>query len=114
MDMTEDNDLLLRQFFAETAPQQIEDNGFTEQVMRRLPMRVNWFTHLWTAFCILVALVLFTLFHGWELLFVQLEVFLRTMPTEPLLGRLFMAAAALFGLFLVGVGELISSEIARK
>lgn len=112
--MTEDNDLLLRQFFAEAAPQQIEDNGFTEQVMRRLPVRVNWFTRLWTVLCIVVALVLFSVFHGWELLFVQLEVFLRTMPTESMLDRLAMAAAAFLGLLAVGTFEVISSEIARK
>ena len=54
--MIEDNEQLLKQFFSEAAQQKIEDNGFTERVMRRLPMRVNWFTRLWTAFCILMAL----------------------------------------------------------
>lgn len=112
--MTEDNDLLLRRFFAEAARQEIEDNGFTQRVMQRLPKRVNWFTRLWTASCILVALVLFTLFHGWELLAVQLEVFLRTLPTEPVTGRLAMAVATLLGLLLVGAGEVISSGIARR
>ena len=34
--MTEDNDLLLKQFFSDAAQQQIEDNGFTERVMARL------------------------------------------------------------------------------
>ena len=34
--MTEDNDLLLRQFFSEAAQQKIEDNGFTERVMQCL------------------------------------------------------------------------------
>ena len=112
--MKEDNDLLLQQLFSEAAQQKIEDNGFTERVMRRLPMRVNWFTRLWTAFCILVALLLFTLFHGWELLAVQLEVLIRTLPTEPLSGRLVMVVTVFIGLLIAGASEFISSETARR
>ena len=114
MDMIEDNDLLLRQLFSEAAQQTIEDNGFTERVMRRLPVRVNWFTRLWTAFCILLALLLFTLFHGFELMAVQLEVLLRTLPTEPLSGRLVMAVTIFIGLLIAGASEFISSETARR
>jgi hypothetical protein len=114
MDMKEDNDLLLQQLFSEAAQQKIEDNGFTERVMHRLPLRVNWFTRLWTAFCILVALLLFTLFHGWELLAVQLEVLIRTLPTEPLSGRLVMVVTVFIGLLIAGASEFISSETARR
>ena len=112
--MKEDNDLLLQQLFSEAAQQKIEDNGFTERVMHRLPLRVNWFTRLWTAFCILVALLLFTLFHGWELLAVQLEVLIRTLPTEPLSGRLVMVVTVFIGLLIAGASEFISSETARR
>ena len=114
MDMIEDNEQLLKQFFSEAAQQKIEDNGFTERVMRRLPMRVNWFTRLWTAFCILVALLVFTLFHGWELLVIKLEVLIRTLPTEPLSGRLVMVVAIFLGLLIAGASEFISSETARR
>ena len=114
MDMIEDNEQLLKQFFNEAAQQKIEDNGFTGQVMHRLPMRVNWFTRLWTAFCILVALLVFTLFHGWELLVIKLEVLIRTLPTEPLSGRLFMVVAIFLGLLIAGASEFISSETARR
>jgi len=112
--MKEDNDLLLQQLFSEAAQQKIEDNGFIERVMHRLPLRVNWFTRLWTAFCILVALLLFTLFHGWELLAVQLEVLIRTLPTEPLSGRLVMVVTVFIGLLIAGASEFISSETARR
>ena len=112
--MKEDNDLLLQQLFSEAAQQKIEDNGFTERVMHRLPLRVNWFTRLWTAFCILVALLLFTLFHGWELLAVHLEVLIRTLPTEPLSGRLVMVVTVFIGLLIAGASEFISSETARR
>ena len=47
MDMINDNDRLLQQFFSEAASQQIADNGFTERVMQRLPMRMNWFVRVW-------------------------------------------------------------------
>ena len=122
--MTEDNDLLLRQFFSEAAQQKIEDNGFTERVMQRLEtshkaqsskLKVQSFTRLWTAFCILVALLLFSALHGWELLTVQLEVLLRTLPTEPFSGRLFMLVTIFVGLMIAGASEVISSsETVRK
>lgn len=134
MDMTEDNDLLLRQFFSEAAQQKIEDNGFTERVMQRLEanqqaqsslfeseqsssakVKVQIFTRLWTAFCILIAFLLFSALHGWELLIVQLEVLLRTLPTEPFSGRLFMLVTIFVGLLIAGASEVISSsETVRK
>ena len=132
--MTEDNDLLLLQFFSEAAQQKIEDNGFTERVMQRLEanqqaqsslfeseqsssakVKVQIFTRLWTAFCILVAFLLFSALHGWELLTVQLEVLLRTLPTEPFSGRLFMLVTIFVGLMIAGASEVISSsETVRK
>ncbi len=112
--MNEDNEQLLRQFFSEAAQQQIEDNGFSEQVMCRLPMRINWFTHLWTACCILIATVLFYVFHGFELLAVQVEVFLRTLPATPITTNMMMMATILFSLFVVGASEVISSGTVRK
>lgn len=132
--MTEDNDLLLRQFFSEAAQQKIEDNGFTERVMQRLEanqqaqsslfeseqsssakVKVQIFTRLWTAFCILIAFLLFSALHGWELLIVQLEVLLRTLPTEPFSGRLFMLVTIFVGLLIAGASEVISSsETVRK
>ncbi|MBQ2209366.1 MAG: DUF5056 domain-containing protein [Prevotella sp.] len=104
--MTEDNDLLLQQFFSNAAQQQIEDNGFTERVMQRLPSRINWFSRLWTMFCIVVFAVLFVVFHGWELLAVQLEVLLRTWTIESVSFNPLMLAIVLFGLLFVGVGEV--------
>ena len=106
MDMREDNDLLLQQFFSNAAQQQIEDNGFTERVMQRLPSRINWFSRLWTMFCIVVFAVLFVVFHGWELLAVQLEVLLRTWTIESVSFNPLMLAIVLFGLLFVGVGEV--------
>lgn len=113
--MTEDNnDLLLQQLFSEAAQQEIEDGGFTERVMQRLPLRINWFVRLWTAFCMVTALGVFTLLHGWELLTVQLEVLLRTLPTEPIDTNLTMVLTILLGLLAVGASEVISSGTVRR
>ena len=118
--MIEDNDSLLQQFFSEAANQKIEDNGFTERVMQSLPVasQRSWlsrFSCLWTWFCISVFVVLFVVFHGWELLAVQFEVMLRTMAaTESISINLLMIFSVVFGLLFVGTGEIISSELARK
>ena len=46
--MTENNDKLLADFFAENR-QEITDNGFTRRVIRRLPDRGKRLANLWTA-----------------------------------------------------------------
>ena len=120
--MTEDNERLLRQFFSEAASQQIEDGGFTDRVMQRieaeqssaLSPQTTTFMRLWTPFCIMVFVVLFVYFRGWELLAVHFEVMLRTMATQSFSVNLLAVATILFGLLFVGVGEVISSETVRK
>ena len=118
--MIDKDERLLQQFFSEAANQKIEDNGFTERVMQSLPVasQRSWlssFSCLWTWFCISVFVVLFVVFHGWELLAVQFEVMLRTMAaTESISINLLMIFSVVFGLLFVGTGEIISSELARK
>ena len=118
--MIDKDERLLQQFFSEAANQKIEDNGFTERVMQSLPVasQRSWlsrFSCLWTWFCISVFVVLFMVFHGWELLAVQFEVMLRTMAaTESISINLLMIFSVVFGLLFVGTGEIISSELARK
>ena len=94
--MTDNNDKMIADFFKQAAQQQIEDNGFTEQVMQSLPDRqidvVHKLSRLWTWFCIVIGAVLFFLLGGWQMLkdaFVSvihmsltwMEVFLTTAPT---------------------------------
>ena len=116
--MTDNDERLLQQFFSEAANRKIEDNGFTERVMQRLPVtQHSWlsrFSTLWTIFCVTVFAVLFVVFRGWELLAVQLEVMLRTMATQPFSINLMMLFSVVFGLLFVGTGEIISSESARR
>jgi hypothetical protein len=109
MDMDKQNEQLLQQFLSEAAQQTIADNGFTERVMSRLPVRnMKLFTRIWTACCILIAAVLFTLFHGWELLFMQLEVLVRTTFAEPPQVSPLMVVFALFSLLMIGAYEVFS------
>ena len=116
--MIDNDERLLQQFFSEAAHQQVEDNGFTERVMRQLPARqrdsIKWFNCMWTLFCITVFAVLFIVFRGWEMLAVQLETMLRTLSVQSFCVNLLMLAVILFGLLFVGVGEVISSETARR
>ena len=104
--MIDDNDRLLQQFFSEAASQQIEDNGFTERVMQRLPSRMNWFVRIWNTVCIVLFAGLFIAFRGWDLLAVQLEVMLRTLGTHSFSINLLMVFTIVFGLLFVGVGEV--------
>ena len=99
--MEDKNDMMLKQFFEQAAKQQIEDNGFTERVMINLPevnspvmvdSKVRRLSQLWTLFCVVVALIAFWVFSGWDIieglftggkhmLINALEVFLITAPT---------------------------------
>ena len=121
--MIDKDEQLLQQFFSEAAHQKVEDDGFTERVMQRLEtegklqasaIRLHTITRLWTVFCISVFVILFVVFHGWELLAVHLEVMLRTMAAQSFSINLMMLFSVVFGLLFVGTGEIISSETARK
>ena len=61
--MTENNDKLLIDFFAENRLE-IPDNGFTRRVMRPLPDRTRRISQVWVTFCFTLALVLFFVFDG--------------------------------------------------
>ena len=94
--MEDKNDILLKQLFEEASKQTIEDNGFTERVMMNLPevsgSRIRRLSHLWTLFCVAVALIVFWVVNGWpvlegflkggkQMLINTIEVFLITAPT---------------------------------
>ena len=96
MDMTDKDNLLIENFFKQAAQQQIEDNGFTERVMMNLPEsqveKAHRLSLLWTVFCVVMSVVLFFVFGGWQALkasimvvlqtvFTSLSVFLTTAPT---------------------------------
>lgn len=110
MDMTNDNDQLLQQFFSEAARQEIADNGFSRRVMSRLPSRINWFTRIWTACCVLIAVVLFYVSNGWELLLASLEVLVRTALVHDFQIHPLMLIASALVLMWIGIIELFRNE----
>ena len=69
---------------------------------------IKHFSRLWTMFCILVFVVLFVIFDGWQQLAIQFEVLLRTMSVSSFSINLLMLASILFGLLFVGVEESVS------
>ena len=96
MDMTDKDNVLIEDFFKQAAAQQIEDNGFTERVMMNLPEsqveKAHRLSLLWTVFCVVMSVVLFFVFGGWQALkasimvavqgvLTSLSVFLTTAPT---------------------------------
>jgi hypothetical protein len=96
--MTDNDNLLIENFFKEAAQQQIEDNGFTERVMERVVQTkpsTRRMSILWTWSCVAIALVLFVFLGGWESLkatmmvwmttaLTSLEVLITTAPTTEL------------------------------
>ena len=94
--MTDKENMMIEALFKQAAQQQIEDNGFTERVMKNLPDRkldvARRLSQLWTLFCLVVAGVLFFVFGGWQVvtglfyaslrvMLVWLEVQMVTAPT---------------------------------
>ena len=74
--MTENNDKLLKSFFAGQR-QEVADNGFTRRVM---PCRSNRLARLWTAGGFTLAAVLFVLLDGVQLVWDTLrETFTTTL-----------------------------------
>ena len=83
MAMTDKDNMMIEDFFKQAARQQIEDNGFTERVMRNLPDRklevVRKLSQLWTLFCMAVAGVLFFVLGGWQVVTALFYATLRMM-----------------------------------
>ena len=104
MDMT-DNELL-EQLFRPMKELELADDGFSERVMRQLPHRdLRRLSRLWSALCIAVAILLFILMRGWELLAYSVVMIFNTPPTmEQVLT--FVLSAGILGL--LAVGEVVS------
>jgi len=107
--MEDNNDILLQQFFAEASRQEIADDGFSRRVINRLPSRVNWLVRLWTAFCVIVGVVLFVVFRGWELVAEHVATQLQPLESMSPSTQVLLLAATLFGLLFVLVGEVAES-----
>ena len=72
---------LLGQFFAEHTIE-VQDRGFTNRVMRRLPDRSVCLNRIWTAICSVAVVVVFFLTKGWISILGTLQGFLTDMVTS--------------------------------
>ena len=79
MDMTEIDDKLLEQFFQPARAQQVEDRGFTQRVMKRLPDKALRLSSVWTTFCVVVGIALFVAVKGWQPLLMGLSSLIQNM-----------------------------------
>ena len=102
-----DNELL-EQLFAPVREVQMEDNGFTERVMNRIPStRTQRLSRLWTAFCVVVAVVLFILMRGWQSIAYWLLMLVNTPPSPQALLTMFLSVGVIG---LLAVAEIASRE----
>lgn len=107
--MTENNhdERLLEQFFQTARQVELDDDGFTERVMRRLPDRSLRLSRLWTAACIVAGLVAFTLFGGWQSLMAWGLTVMTTLPTTGHVAQLWICFALAT---ILTIGEILRRE----
>lgn len=106
MDMTDHE--LLEQLFRPMKEMQVADDGFSQRVMQRLPQRdVRSLSRLWTAFCIVIGVILFIAIRGWELLGYAMLMLLNNPPSQQ---QMLAAAASLIAIGTIAIGELVVRE----
>ena len=79
--LSPEDEQLLGKFFTEYS-MEVEDRGFTNRVMRRLPDRSVCLNRIWTAVCSVAALAVFFLTKGWISILGTLQGFLTDMVTS--------------------------------
>ena len=94
--MTDNDNILVERFFREVSTASVEDNGFTRRVMTSLPSRTEKLVRMWTVLCVAVSVVLFFVFYDWQIILVNIEVFLRTLPTVDLSLSIIMNVLVIF------------------
>ncbi len=99
MDMTDKE--LLEQVFQPMREMQIPDEGFTERVVQQMPdSRSRRLSRLWTILCVVVAVLLFWLLRGWEMIAYGLVTLLNQSPSPQQLALL-IASVFIAGLIIV-------------
>ena len=101
-----DNELL-EQLFRPAKEIKLQDDGFTNRVMHQVAIlnaqhstvRVRRLSRLWTAFCILIAVVSFIIMRGWEPILYGLLMLFNSPPTQHQI-LLMITSAGLVGLVL--------------
>ena len=114
-----DDEQLLEQFFQTARQEEMADDGFSRRVMQRIEteaalsmaverasrtVRLSW---LWTAFCIVAAVGVFTWIGGWQHLLLAVLDFISTKPTLGMLAQLIFCCGLLTTL---GAVEVLRQE----
>ena len=109
-----DDEQLLAQFFMAAQREAVADDGFSQRVMERIDAqtvaaakRSNRLSWLWTLFCVLLALGIFSWLGGWSHLATVMVGFLYHVPT---LGQLVQLVFVGVLLILLAAGEVIRRE----
>ena len=99
--MTEIDDQLLEQFFQPAKAVKVEDNGFSNRVMRKVPYNPVCLSYLWTLFCVLLGIVAFVVFVGWQPIFRGIISILNTNIGELHPVPIFLTAGVLISLAVI-------------
>lgn len=100
--MTEFDDKTINQFF-KAEKKEIEDNGFSRRVIRHLPDRSKKLSDIWSVFCTVIAIILFFVFKGYEVILNILhEAFNGAMQTG--IAHLDLKSLLIVGVVLIGFG----------
>ncbi len=106
--MDKKDEQLLQQFFTEASRQTVANNGFSDRVLRRLPLRVNWFGRLWTLGCLLAAAIVILESDALTVAVVNLEIFVCNLLDKGLTEILITVGTLGFGLAVAGGYELFT------
>ena len=78
-----DDETQIRRFLeAHRASAPLEDNGFSQRIMQRLPRRIPLWARLWSPCCILLSIVLFIHLRGFELIWQALREIFTTQAEQ--------------------------------
>ena len=106
-----DNELL-EKLFEPARQMTVEDNGFSDRVMERIPRRsTRTLSRLWTIFCVAVAGALFVVFDGLQVVASGLVMLLKMQPSRD---SLLMLAVSVGVIWLLAFIELTSRVTNRE
>ena len=102
---------LLDQLFEPARQMTVEDNGFSDRVMERIPRRsTRTLSRLWTVFCVAVAGALFVVFDGLKIVAQGMVVLLKTHPTQHSLLMLTLAVGVVWLLAFIEVTARVANH----
>ncbi|MBQ2950779.1 MAG: DUF5056 domain-containing protein [Prevotella sp.] len=98
--MADNDNIIVERFFSEMSQTEIVDNGFSHRVMRSIPSRTERLARMWTILCIAVSVALFFIFDVWKIILLNIEIFLRTLPTVELSPSMLVNAFVVFAVII--------------